>query len=260
VSSSIAEAIRTRGLIVTLPFTPRADRVIRLAEREAGQFRHEFIGTEHLILGLIREDTGIAARILTALGVNASEIRGMVERIIQYGPAGDRMVFGHLPCTPRAKSVLTLAAEEARDLGFGAVGPEHLLLGLVREEEGVAAQVLLSLGADFRALRAEVARRRPAPASWRTGTVTALARGFSADRAFGLLPILADALEEAGCADEDVLSHLRQGAAHGCREPGCWVLDRLLSDEQDVPVDRPDTESRFESRQSQARRWWRFWG
>jgi hypothetical protein len=89
--------------------------------------------------------------------------------------------------------------------------------------------------------------------------VTALAHGFSADRAFGLLPILADALEDAGCDDEEVLGHLRQGTAHGCRGPGCWVLDRLLGDEQDVPVDRPDTEPRVESRQPRAHRWWRFW-
>jgi hypothetical protein len=243
----------------SLPYTSRADRVLRLAEEEADHFSHEYVGTEHLLLALIREGTGVAARLLAARGIGAGEVRQRVERIVQHGPADDRVVFGDLPLTPRAKSALALAAEEARDLGDREVGPEHLLLGLAREDEGVAAEVLQDLGADLRTVRAEVARRRPAPGEWLTEAVVRLARGIAADGAYDRLPVLADALEDAGCADLEVLGHVRLGAAHDCHAGGCWVLDRLLGDEIDDSGGRPGEGPSVGSPPPRARPWWRFW-
>ena len=107
------------------------------------------------------------------------------------------------------------------------VGTEHLLLGLVREEEGLAAQVLINQGLSLEGVRAAVERFVADSVRWRTPDVVGLARGISEDQAFDRLPILADALLEAGCEDDEILGHLRRGAAHGCASPGCWVLDRL---------------------------------
>jgi hypothetical protein len=248
------------GLLVTLPLTALADRVLQLTEQEVEHFGHEYIGTEHLLLGSVREGRSVATAILRALSVDPGEIRRQVERIVVYGPPGERVVFGSLPYTPHADEALALAADEARSLGDEGVGPEHLLLGLIRVEDGVAAQVLLRLGADHGAVLEEVRRRRPTPKGWRTEAVVALARGISADGAYDRLPVLADALEDAECADPEVFKHLRLGTAHGCRAPGCWVIDRLLS------VDRRDTSSDLEvgssagSTQTRSRPWWRFWG
>jgi hypothetical protein len=131
-----------------------------------------------------------------------------------------------------------------------------MLLGLLREEEGVAAQVLLNLGAEIGRVRAEVRRRRPAPQSWRTTDVVALTRGIVADGAYDRLPILADALQDAGCDDPEVLEHLRQ-VPHGCRV-GCWVLDRLLADQCDSGG-QPSAERGAPG--GQRRGWrWRLWG
>ncbi|MGQ9531554.1 MAG: ATP-dependent Clp protease ATP-binding subunit [Desulfotomaculales bacterium] len=131
-------------------FTERAQRVLSLAREEAQRLQYPYIGTEHLLLGLIREGTGVAARVLAALGIEADKVRAMVEQMVEKGE-GHRS--GEVTLTPRAKRVLELALDEARRLGHPYVGTEHLLLGLIREGEGIAAQVLTSLGADQHKVR-----------------------------------------------------------------------------------------------------------
>jgi ATP-dependent Clp protease ATP-binding subunit ClpC len=135
-------------------FTERARKVIILAKEEAKRFNHDYIGTEHILLGLIREGEGVAATVLEKMGVSLENIRIEIEKLVQPGPA--TQIIGDLPFTPRAKKALELAAEEARSLGHNYIGTEHLLLGLIREEEGVASQVLLNLGLDLSTVRNKV--------------------------------------------------------------------------------------------------------
>ena len=120
-------------------FTERARRVLSLAQEEAQRFQHNYIGTEHLLLGLVRESEGVAAKVLGNLGVELYRVRNAVEFIIGRG---DRIVLGEIGLTPRAKKVIELAVDEARRLNHHYIGTEHLLLGLVREGEGIAAGVL----------------------------------------------------------------------------------------------------------------------
>src|SRR5213593_3369522 len=136
-------------------FTERARKVLTLAQEEAQRFNHNYIGTEHLLLGLVREGDGVAAKVLANLGVELNKVRSAVEFIIGRG---DRMVMGEIGLTPRAKKVIELAVDEARRLGHHYIGTEHLLLGLVREGEGIAAGVLESLGVSLDKVRAEVTR------------------------------------------------------------------------------------------------------
>lgn len=125
-------------------FSDRACKVLGLASMEAQRFNHNFVGTEHILLGLIQEGSGVAASVLRNLDIDLDKIRREVEKIVQsWSPT---MTVGQLPFTPRAKKVLELAVEEASSLGHNYIGTEHLLLGLIRENEGVAAQVLLNLG------------------------------------------------------------------------------------------------------------------
>jgi ATP-dependent Clp protease ATP-binding subunit ClpC len=135
-------------------FTERARKVIVLAKEEARRFNHDYIGTEHILLGLIREGEGVAAAVLQKLGLNLENIRLEIEKLVQPGPA--TQILGDIPFTPRAKKALELAAEEARSLGHNYIGTEHILLGLIREGEGVASQVLLNLGLDLETVRNEV--------------------------------------------------------------------------------------------------------
>jgi ATP-dependent Clp protease ATP-binding subunit ClpC len=135
-------------------FTERARKVIILAKEEARRFNHDYIGTEHILLGLIREGEGVAAAVLQKLGVSLENIRLEIEKLVQPGPT--TQIIGDIPFTPRAKKALELAAEEARSLGHNYIGTEHLLLGLIREGEGVASQVLLNLGLDLNRVRNEV--------------------------------------------------------------------------------------------------------
>jgi hypothetical protein len=124
-------------------FTERAKKVLTLAQEEAQRFNHNYIGTEHLLLGLVREGAGIGAKSLTGLGVELDQVRAAVEYVIGRG---DKTVTGPISLTPRAKKVIELAIEEARSLNHSYVGTEHLLLGMIREGEGIAAGVLESLG------------------------------------------------------------------------------------------------------------------
>jgi ATP-dependent Clp protease ATP-binding subunit ClpC len=127
-------------------FTDRARRVVVLAQEEARLLNHNYIGTEHILLGLIHEGEGVAAKALESLGISLEKVRQQVEEIIG---AGQSPPSGHIPFTPRAKKVLELSLREALQLGHNYIGTEHILLGLIREGEGVAAQVLVKLGADL---------------------------------------------------------------------------------------------------------------
>ncbi len=135
-------------------FTDRARKVMQLANQEAQRFNHEYIGTEHILLGLVKEGSGVAANVLKNLDVDLRKIRIEVEKIVQTGP--DMVTMGKLPQTPRAKKVIEYAMDEARNLNHNYVGTEHLLLGLLREQEGVAAQVLMNLGMKLEDVRDEV--------------------------------------------------------------------------------------------------------
>jgi ATP-dependent Clp protease ATP-binding subunit ClpC len=134
-------------------FTERAKQVVVLAQDEARELRHNYIGTEHILLGLLREEDGLAARVLESLGVTLEGARAQVARII--GP-GDEPSTGEIPFTPRAKKALELSLREAMSLGHGSIGTEHILLGLVRVEGGVAAQVLGSFDVDAEKIRNEI--------------------------------------------------------------------------------------------------------
>jgi ATP-dependent Clp protease ATP-binding subunit ClpC len=133
-------------------FTERARKVLTLAQEEAQRFQHNYIGTEHLLLGLVREGEGVAAKVLTNLGIQLSDVRRAVEFIIGRG---DRIVEGEIGLTPRAKRVIELAVDEAKLLKHQYIGTEHILLGLVREGGGIAAGVLESMGVKLEQVRAE---------------------------------------------------------------------------------------------------------
>ena len=165
-------------------FTDRARRVVVLAQEEAKMLNHNYIGTEHILLGLIHEGEGVAAKALESLGISLDAVREQVQDIIGQG---QQQPTGHIPFTPRAKKVLELSLREALQLGHNYIGTEHILLGLIREGEGVAAQVLVKLGADLNKVRQQViqllsaatrARSRPPSAAPRT-TSTANAQGGS---------------------------------------------------------------------------------
>jgi ATP-dependent Clp protease ATP-binding subunit ClpC len=134
-------------------FTDRARRVVVLAQEEARMLNHNYIGTEHILLGLLHEGEGVAAKALESLGISLDVVRQQVEEIIGQG---QQALSGHIPFTPRAKKVLELSLREALQLGHDYVGTEHILLGLIREGDGVAAQVLVTLGADLNRVRQQV--------------------------------------------------------------------------------------------------------
>jgi ATP-dependent Clp protease ATP-binding subunit ClpC len=134
-------------------FTDRARRVVVLAQEEARMLNHNYLGTEHILLGLIHEGEGVAARALESLGISLEAVRQQVQEVIGQG---QQAPAAHIPFTPRAKKVLELASQEALQLGHNYIGTEHILLGLVREGEGVAAQVLVKLGADLNRVRQQV--------------------------------------------------------------------------------------------------------
>jgi ATP-dependent Clp protease ATP-binding subunit ClpC len=134
-------------------FTDRARRAVELAQDEARRLNHNYIGTEHILLGLIREGEGVAAKALESLGISLEAVRQQVEKIIGRG---QQAPSGHVPFTPGAKRVLELSLREAKALGHNYIGTEHILLGLIREGSGVAAQVLVKLGADLNRARQQV--------------------------------------------------------------------------------------------------------
>jgi ATP-dependent Clp protease ATP-binding subunit ClpC len=141
-------------------FTERARQVVVLAQDEARTLKHNYIGTEHILLGLLREEEGLAARVLDSLDITVEEVRAQVARIVGKG---DEVTTGQIPFTPRAKKVLELALREALSLGHNYIGTEHILLGLVRENEGVAARILLDFDADAEKIRNEIIRMLSGP-------------------------------------------------------------------------------------------------
>ena len=152
-------------------FTERARQVVVFAQDEARHLRHNYIGTEHLLLGLLREQEGIAARVLESLSVGLEPVRAEVANVVGMG---DEVTSGQIPFTPRAKKVLELALREGLALGHNYIGTEHVLLGLVRENEGVAARILLAFDADADKIRSEIIRMlegapRPTPRPSRRG-------------------------------------------------------------------------------------------
>ena len=158
-------------------FTERARQVVVLAQDEARALKHNYIGTEHILLGLLREEEGLAARVLESLDITVEEVRAQVARIVGQG---DEVTTGQIPFTPRAKKVLELALREALSLGHNYIGTEHILLGLVRENEGVAARILLDFDADSEKIRNEVIRMLSGPGGRRQGGQAAGAQGAAA--------------------------------------------------------------------------------
>jgi ATP-dependent Clp protease ATP-binding subunit ClpC len=135
-------------------FTDRARKIMQLANQEALRFNQKYIGTEHLLLGLIREGSGVAVTVLNNLHVDLNQVQVEVEKLIQTGP--DPVTVGKLPQTPRTKKVIEYAFEEARGFNHNYVGSEHILLGLLREREGIAGQVLCNLGVNLEAARSQI--------------------------------------------------------------------------------------------------------
>lgn len=233
-------------------FTDRYRKVLQIANQEAQRFNHEYIGTEHILLGLVREGSGMAANVLKNLNIDLRRIRLEVEMIVQSGP--EIVTMGKLPYTPWAKKVIEQAIEEAHDLNVCYVGTEHLFLGILRAEDAVAHQVLLNFGLSLELVRTKVldllgpeftsSKRkadrtnqiaRLAKTSWRTwndGTVERLAQVINEEKRWGDLPILGDALIDAGCNDEEILSHCRHPGRH---VNGCWVLDLFIEKRERKP-------------------------
>ena len=155
-------------------FTERARQVVVLAQDEARALKHNYIGTEHILLGLLREEEGLAARVLEQLDITVEEVRAQVARIVGQG---DEVTTGQIPFTPRAKKVLELALREALSLGHNYIGTEHILLGLVRENEGVAARILLDFDADAEKIRNEIIRMLSGPGRRQSGQPSSGAQG-----------------------------------------------------------------------------------
>ena len=147
-------------------FTERARQVVVLAQEEARTLKHNYIGTEHILLGLLREEEGLAARVLESLDITVERVRAQVVRIVG---SGEEITSGQIPFTPRAKKVLELALREALSLGHNYIGTEHILLGLVREGEGIAAGALESLGVSLEKVRSQVMSLTLAEATRRAG-------------------------------------------------------------------------------------------
>jgi ATP-dependent Clp protease ATP-binding subunit ClpA len=287
-------------------FTDRARKVMQLAYQEAARFNHKKIGTEHLLLGLIKEGTGVAANVLMNLGISLARIRHEVEMIVHQ--ESEKAVPGKLPQTPRAKRVIENSVEEARNLEHNYVGTEHLLLSLLREQAGLAAQVFVNLGVTLQQAREEVLNllgpagsvpaREPSSSNaasqelpgdvlraaaeldaqierlyvvmwaavaeqrfeeaarlrdqadiskkrkkavlenwginhpidplwwkWNDRTVARLTWEIKVSSRWELLPVLGDALEEAGCTDQEILGHCHEPGEHSDR---CWVVELLL--------------------------------
>src|SRR5213082_858912 len=166
-------------------FTERARQVVVLAQDEARALKHNYIGTEHILLGLLREEEGLAARVLESLDITVEEVRAQVARIVGQG---EDVTTGQIPFAPRAKNVLELSLREALSLGHNYIGTEHILLGLVRENGGVAARILLDFDADAELVRNTIFRmlsgrsRREERVRWEPPTMRAAPRVESAMR------------------------------------------------------------------------------
>jgi ATP-dependent Clp protease ATP-binding subunit ClpC len=245
-------------------FTDRARRVVVLAQEEARMLEHDYIGTEHLLLALVHEGGGVAARALESLGISLDAVRQQVEQIIGRG---QQARSGSIPFTPRAKKVMELALREAEAMGHGYVGTEHLLLGLIREGDGVAAQVLVRLGADLNRVRQQVilllhrgAETGPAGAQTRRGKRErerlideALARVDPVDqrlaaieRWVGMAPDLDDLDQEIAHVRRDKESAIESQdfeAAAALRDKEKELVDRRISRESEWAATDADRRS-----------------
>ena len=159
-------AFACHACLVFERFTERARQVAVFAQEEARTLRHDYIGTEHLLLGLLREDEGLAARVLESLDITIERVRGQVVRIVG---SGEEITSGQIPFTPRAKKVLEMALREALSLGHNYIGTEHILLAIARENDGVASRILLDFDADAEKIRKEVIRMVSGPSGPRAG-------------------------------------------------------------------------------------------
>ena len=176
-------------------FTDRARNVVVLAQQEARLLKHNYIGTEHILLGLARETDGLAAKALDALGIGLEAVR---EQVVEITGQGQKSPSGHIPFTPRAKKVLELSLREALQFGHNYIGTEHILLGLIREGDGVAAQVLIRLGGDLSAVRQQVIRLlKESPT---TDELPPAAQAAQAQAAQAQAARLAESAGEAGIA------------------------------------------------------------
>jgi ATP-dependent Clp protease ATP-binding subunit ClpC len=230
-------------------FTDRARRSVVLAQEEARLLNHDYIGTEHLLLGLIHEGKGVAAKALAEMRITEEAVRQQVEEIVGRGQQVPRS--GHIPFTPRAKKVLKLSLREALQLGHSYIGTEHILLGLIREGEGVAAQVLLRLGADLDGTRHQVIELLH---GYQGQDETAAARarrrlGGVPRRERRLLPELLGRFDSL----ESRLSALEQRVGNG---PDLRDLDeeiRQVRREKEAAIDVQDFETAAELRDKEAR-------
>ena len=206
-------------------YSDRARRVIVLAQEEARMLNHNYIGTEHILLGLIHEGEGVAAKALESLGISLDAVRQQVEEIIGQG---QQAPSGHIPFTPRAKKVLELSLREAQQLGHNYIGTEHILLGLIREGSGVAAQVLVKLGADLDRTRQQVVQ---------------LLRGYQGEDLTGEgIPLPDDALTQVDSLDRRLAAIERWV---GLR-PDLDDLDQEIAQvcrEKEAAIDRQDFEA-----------------
>ena len=181
-------------------FTDRARNVVVLAQQEARLLKHNYIGTEHILLGLARESDGLAAKALDALGIGLEAVR---EQVVEITGQGQKSPSGHIPFTPRAKKVLELSLREALQFGHNYIGTEHILLGLIREGDGVAAQVLVRLGGDLSAVRQQVIRllkESPTTDELPPAAQAAQAQAAQAQAAQAQAARLAESAGEAGIA------------------------------------------------------------
>src|SRR5882757_3925004 len=200
--------LSSQGVHMFERFTDRARRVVVLAQEEARMLNHNYIGTEHILLGLIHEGEGVAAKALESLGISLEGVRQQVEEIIGQG---QQAPSGHIPFTPRAKKVLELSLREALQLGHNYIGTEHILLGLIREGEGVAAQVLVKLGADLNRVRQQVIQ---------------LLHGYQ-----GTEPAAAGAPSESAPSTSLVLDQFGRNLTQGARE---GKLDPVIGREKEI--------------------------
>jgi ATP-dependent Clp protease ATP-binding subunit ClpA len=207
-------------------FTGRARRVLSLAQQEAQGFNHNYIGTEHLLLGLVREGEGVGAAVLVGMGVDAARVREAVGLVVGRG---DQMVMGQIGLTPRAKRVIELSVEEARRLNHQYIGTEHLLLGLVHEGEGVAAGVLNSLGVSLDRTRAQVVHVLSQAPGYAASTAPTDVPPGSVEPSLGYTPAARRAFALAQ-AEAGRLGHSYLGSGH--------VLVGLLADREENPAVR----------------------
>ena len=215
-------------------FTERARRVLTAAQEEAQRFNHNYIGTEHVLLGLLRERDGVAAKVLANLGVELDKVRSAVQFIIGRG---DRSVMGEIGLTPRAREIIALAVVEARRLNHHYVGTEHLLLGMVREGEGIAAGVLESLGVNLERVRAETLRvLSQSMPQGSTGGSFRFSTSFGASRPHSDAPLGDSDLAEQRQQKKDMpIEELNLSVrAYGClKRAGLMTVDQILAKSED---------------------------